>query len=71
MDFIVLQTLEGVNVYVKQDAIVSMRAARSDKEKRIITEKAHCAITLMDGKFLAVAEECDNIRQRLDGLKKE
>ncbi len=71
IEFIVLQTLEGANVYINREAIISMRTSHPDKEKRLITDKAHCVITLADGKFLTVAEECDNIRQRLKELRKE
>ena len=61
-----LQTLDGREVHVNPDHIVSISDARDESNPdRWLTDKAHCVVTLSNGKFLTVAESCESVQQRL------
>lgn len=70
LELIVLHTLDGRDVYVNPDYVVSVVEARSedDPHKRM-TAQVHCAIGMSDGKIYTVAESCDSVRQRLQEVR--
>jgi len=65
MDYLDVQTLDGRHVLVNPKAIVTIGGARTDRGPKVITDKATCLVTLVDGKFVTVVESCDTLRQRL------
>ena len=65
MDYIDVQTLDGRHVLINRQAIVTVGGARTDKGQKVLTDKATCLITLVDGKFITVVESCDAINRRL------
>jgi uncharacterized protein YlzI (FlbEa/FlbD family) len=65
MDYIDVQTLDGRHVLINRQAIVTVGGARTDKGQKVLTDKAACLITLVDGKYVTVAESCDAINRRL------
>ena len=66
MDYLAVYTLEGREVLINRQAIVTIGGARQDKGQTLLTGKATCLVTLVDGKFVTVVESCDSIRRRLD-----
>ena len=63
--YLAVQTLDGRNVLINRQQIVTVGDARKDGGQAVLTGKATCLITLADGKFVTVVEHCDAIRQRL------
>jgi uncharacterized protein YlzI (FlbEa/FlbD family) len=59
IEFIVLQTLDGRHVHINPAAIVSIHEARG----RLVTDKVHCVVSLVNGKFVTVVESCDELRR--------
>ena len=59
-----METLDGRHVLINRHAIVTI-GARASTEQQLLTDKATCLVTLIDGKFVTVVESCDAIRQRL------
>ena len=49
MDFIAVQTLDGRHVLINREAIVTVGGPRASKEQPMLTGKATCLITLVDG----------------------
>jgi len=66
MDYLTVQTLDGREVLINPQAIVTIGGARAPTEQQLLTDKATCMVTLTDGKFVAVVESCDILRRRLD-----
>jgi len=66
MDYLAVQTLDGREVIINRQAIVTVGDARKDGGQAVLTGKATCLITLADGKFVTVVESCDAIRRRLE-----
>jgi len=65
MDYLAVETLDGRQVLINRQAIVTIGGARKDGGQPVLTGKATCVVTFVDGKFLTVVESCDAIRQRL------
>ena len=65
MDYIAVETLDGRQVLINRQAIVTIGGARKDGGQPVLTGKATCLVTLVDGKFVTVVESCDTLRQRL------
>ena len=65
MDYLAVHTLDGREVLINRQAIVTIGGARKDGGQPILTGKATCVVTMVDGKFVTVAEACDTLRQRL------
>jgi len=65
MDYLVVHTIDGRDVLINKQAIVTIGGARKDGGQQVLTGKATCLVTLVDGKFVTVVESCDTLRQRL------
>ena len=65
MDYITVKTLDGRDVIVNRAAIVTVGGPRKDDKQALLSGKATCLLTLVDGKFLAVVEDCEAIREQL------
>ena len=65
LDYLSVETLDGRHVLINRHAIVTIGGARASTEQQLLTDKATCLVTLIDGKFVTVVESCDAIRQRL------
>jgi hypothetical protein len=55
---VLLHGPDGGEISVNPSTVTTMRAARNDATKQTIKGVA-CIITLTDGKFIAVREDCD------------
>ena len=71
MDYIAVQTLDGREVLINRQAIVTIGGARAPTEQQLLTDRAVCMITLVDGKFVTVVDNCDAIRRQLDALTRD
>jgi hypothetical protein len=69
MDYLTVHTIDGREVTINRQAIVTIGGARSPTEQQLLTDKALCMVTLVDGKFVTVVENCDTLRQRLQEPK--
>jgi uncharacterized protein YlzI (FlbEa/FlbD family) len=66
LQLLAITTLDGREVHVNPMHIVSISEARSeDDPHKQFTGKAHCVLTLINGKLITVAEPCRSLRQRL------
>lgn len=68
MDYLAVETLDGRHVIINRQAIVTIGGARKDGGQSVLTGKASCVVTLVDGKFVTVVEACETLKQRL-GVK--
>jgi uncharacterized protein YlzI (FlbEa/FlbD family) len=59
IEFIALQTLDGRSVHINPAAIVSI----SEANRRLVTDKVHCVVSLVNGKYVTVIESCDELRR--------
>jgi len=69
MDYISVHTIDGRDVLIARRAIVTIGGARKDGGQSVLTGKATCLVTLVDGKFVTVVESCEAIRERLRALE--
>ena len=63
---IIVHNVEGREVHINPDHIVTMREAR-EGEQRMVTDEARCVITLLDGKYQTVTEACAVVRNMIHG----
>ena len=68
---IVLHAPDGREVDVNPDEITSLQGKTAtddddrDKKHRVFAPGANCVINLSDGKFAAVQEECETVREMI------
>jgi len=67
-NYIVVQTLDGRHVHLNTAHIVSV-VAGAEGGNKLMTGAASCLINLLDKRFLTVAETCDSIRKRMEGMR--
>jgi hypothetical protein len=69
---VLVHTPNGDLVEVNPDQIVSLRTAAPDREdeKRLYHKSIKCLINLADGKFVAIVENCDTVRNQMEELKR-
>lgn len=63
IEFLMLQAMDGHNIYVNKAAIVTVSEPRV--VGRLGTDKFNCVIGLTSGKYIAVVEKCETIEKRL------
>ena len=66
-EFIMLHGLDGRSIYVNPRHIVSVADAAKDGKLLV---SGNCVVSMIDRKFLTVAESCDSIRERLKEIRK-
>ena len=62
IEFLLLQVLDGSEVYVNPVQIVTIRTPQANGQ---MAANVHCIVNFTDGKFVTVVETCDAIRERL------
>ena len=65
---IILHAPGGKEVLINPDTVTSLRRGEQDGSKQM-TSEAHCFINLTDGKFVAVMEDCSEVRHILEEVK--
>jgi hypothetical protein len=65
---IVLHNVEGAEVHIAPQHIVTLRDARAS-DRSLVSDKVRCFISLTDGKYLTVVETCDAVRKLMEGAK--
>jgi uncharacterized protein YlzI (FlbEa/FlbD family) len=60
MEFIMVETIDGRHVHINPAAIVSI----IDVNKRLVTDKVHCVVSLSNGKYVTVVKSCDELRRQ-------
>jgi uncharacterized protein YlzI (FlbEa/FlbD family) len=61
---IVLHTGDGREIGINPKQVTSMREARETNKH--FTDKVRCMVNLTDGKFVAVLETCDVVRNKIE-----
>jgi uncharacterized protein YlzI (FlbEa/FlbD family) len=67
LHLIVLHGLDGHEVDINPNEITVMRGKEQGKH---LPPTAGCAISMVDGKFVAVTETCNEVRQKIEELEK-
>lgn len=62
--FLQLHTVDGLNVDINTDNIVSLRDARP-LDQRSVANEINCIVSTTDGKFVSVANTCEEIEHML------
>ncbi|MBO0718456.1 MAG: hypothetical protein J2P55_14135 [Rhizobiales bacterium] len=70
LELLRLMTPDGLPVDINPNEIVSLRPPRED-DKRTLNSKVQCVLFTADSKFVAVTNECDEIRWMLHNLNSE
>ena len=66
--FIILHAPGGKEVQVNPDMVTSLRRGEKDGSQHL-TAEARCFVNLADGKFVAVAEDCGEVRNLMEEVK--
>lgn len=62
IEFILLQVLDGSEVFVNRAQIVSIRTPQANGQ---VHGDVNCIVNFTDGRFVTVVESCATIRERL------
>jgi hypothetical protein len=72
MEFLVIMTLDGREVFANPRHIVSIAEARqADDPGKHYTDDVRCVISLVDGAHISTREECDDVERRLHTIMEE
>ena len=63
LHLIMLHTVDGQEVYVNPREVTSLKGKGSGEH---FTPGANCLINLVDGKFVAVKETCNLVREEIE-----
>lgn len=67
LHLILLHTPDGHVVEINPAMVTSLHAAKEDAPNKQLTDAVRCLISLADGKFVSVVENCDTVKQLLEG----
>jgi uncharacterized protein YlzI (FlbEa/FlbD family) len=67
LHLIVLHGLDGNEININPNEITVMRGKEQGKH---LPSTAECAISMADGKFVAVKETCNEVRQKIEALER-
>lgn len=67
LHMLVLHRSDGGEVIVNGDQITSLRSPPGSLSK--LTPSGHCLVGLTDGKFVAVLEDCSEVKRQLETLE--
>jgi hypothetical protein len=66
LEFLIIVLLDGRVVDLNPRQIVSIAEAKdADDPAKHFTDKVNCVVSMVDGKFYATAESCDDIEKKL------
>lgn len=65
IELIDLLLLDGRTVHVNAAHIASVSTPKP--EDPLLTPKVHCIVTMANGRFVSVVEDCASLRKRLEG----
>jgi uncharacterized protein YlzI (FlbEa/FlbD family) len=69
LEFLIIVLLDGREVDLNPRHIVSVAEAKdADDPAKHFTDKVKCVVSMVDGKFYATAETCDEIEQKLRAI---
>jgi hypothetical protein len=63
-----LHNPHGATIDINPDQIVSLRSAAPEKhaDDRLLHSSIQCMLTLADGKFIGVVEDCEAIKAQIE-----
>jgi hypothetical protein len=70
VQLVTLYGLDGRAIIVNPAQVTSIREARDDGDSgKLFADKVHCVIRLTDASYVTVAEDCDRVRELMEGAK--
>ena len=69
VQFVVFHTVDGHEIAINPAQVTSMYAAKDDQDNKLFVNSVRCVIGLADGKWQTVAENCDEVKRRLEEAK--
>jgi hypothetical protein len=69
LQLVIFHTVDGHEVAINPAQVTNMIAAKDDQDNKLFTNSVRCVINLTDGRFITVAESCDEVKRRLEAAK--
>ena len=70
VQLVTLYGLDGRAIIINPAQVTQIREARDEGDTgKQFSDKVHCLIRLTDGSYVAVAEDCDRVRELMEGAK--
>jgi hypothetical protein len=69
LHLVIFHTVDGHEVAINPAQVTNMYGAKDDQENKLFTNSVRCVIGLTDGKFVTVAESCDEVKRKLEEAK--
>jgi hypothetical protein len=64
---VTLHRLDGGVMLVNPRHITSLHSAARHGQNKVLHSEAHCAVSMSDGKIVAVLESCIEVKRLLEG----
>lgn len=68
---LVVTTVDGIHVAINPAQVTRLHPSREAEQGRpsdLVAPGIRCVISLTDGKFVSVVEDCDSIRRRIEAI---
>jgi uncharacterized protein YlzI (FlbEa/FlbD family) len=63
--FTVLHTVDGREIAINAEQVTSVTSGKDGESNKLLTDKVHCVVSLANGKFISVLEDCDAVLQKV------
>jgi hypothetical protein len=64
---VMLHSVDGRAVYINPDTVTNLQESRADDDaSKQLARGANCIVNFSDGKFVAVAEFCETVREQFE-----
>jgi hypothetical protein len=68
LKLVVFHSVEGREIAVDPYHVTAIQAPkRAGEPGKLFVDTVHCIIALTDGKYVTVAEGCEEVKQKLEG----
>jgi hypothetical protein len=69
VELITLHMIDGRVVQINPRQVTHLLSEHPGKPGKVLVEGVHCVVKFTDGAFLSVSEDCDAVREMMEGLK--
>ena len=69
VELITLHMIDGRVVQVNPRQVTHLLSDTLDGHNKVLPDAVNCVVKFTDGAFLSVAEDCDAVREMMEGLK--
>jgi len=69
LHLVLLHSVDGREIFVNPEQVTSVQGYTDGEHNKVLAESVNCVIGMTNGKFISVAEYCDEVKQKLEDAK--